>query len=240
MYNLTIRSIFRDSVSYIPQYFYQIDKFLQICRPLDSKINFVLLEGDSIDNTYELLNQELDYLKLNYGVTGEIIKFDTNLPKEPRDINVGLRFKRIAIAWNKNLETKSDSTLTVLVESDLLWDAPSMYGMVSNFMEEDTAMAPMLLTESGLSMLEFYDTHGFKRGNRNFDGRPPYWKQCPEDKPNDIWLRMDTIGGFVLCDKKAMDKVRWNSSSCVLEWSKETKVWMNRGAVVLHPRGEFV
>ena len=238
MYDLTIRSIFRNSAAYLPQYFYQIEKFLKSFETTPD-INFVFVEGDSTDNTYQLLKQWINYLETHYGlarISSALMVYNTDLPMEPGHINVAQKFKRIASVWNKNLETKSDSSKTILVEADLLWDAPSMYGMVENFNEEDTAMAPMLLTESGLSMLEFYDTHGFKRGNRNFDGRPPYWQQCPEDKPNDIWLRMDTVGGFVLCDKIAMDKVRWDPDTCVLDWNSETKVWMNRGSVVLHPR----
>lgn len=233
MYNLTIRSIFRDSSSYVYQYFYQMKSFI-ISFPTDWKIHLVLLEGDSVDNTYELLEANLKRLKILFGnVTYDLIKFNVN---QPMNLTGDSRMQRIATAWNKNLETKIESVLNVVVESDLIWDGYCMSGMVQHFKPLNTAIAPMLLHENGPDNLGKYDTWGFKRGEFALDGAPEYWKQTPDDEPNDLWLAMEKIGGFVLCDNESMKFVKWDKDTCILDWDPSTHVYQHRGAVVMHPR----
>jgi hypothetical protein len=111
-----------------------------------------------------------------------------------------------------------------------------MAGMARNFTETNTAIAPMLLHENGPDNLAKYDTWGQKRGSFALDGAPEYWKQCPYDKPNDLWLIMDTIGGFILCDSVAMSRVKWDKDTCILDWDESTLVYLHRGAVIMHPR----
>lgn len=233
MYNLTIRSIFRDSSSYVYQYFYQMRSFIS-ALPKDWKIHLVLLEGDSVDNTPNLLEGNLKKLSsLFSNITYDLIRFNVELPM---NLTGDARMQRIATAWNKNLETKTDTSLNVIVESDLLWDGPCMAGMVSNFQEVNTAIAPMLLHENGPDNLAKYDTWGQKRGSFALDGAPEYWKQCPYDKPNDLWLIMDTIGGFILCDSVALRNVKWDKNTCILDWDESTPLYLHRGAVIMHPR----
>lgn len=233
MYDLTIRSIFRDSSSYIYQYFYQMKSFIK-ALPYDWAIHLVLLEGDSIDNTYELLEANLDKLRNFFPqVTYELVKFET---KQAMNLTGDSRMQRIAVAWNGNLKLKRDSRLNVIVESDLLWDGSCMAGMVANFKEVNTAIAPMLLHENGPDNLGKYDTWGFKRGDFALDGAPEYWKQTPYDKPHDLWLAMEKIGGFILCDSEAMKEVKWDKDTCILDWERATYIYQNRGAVIMHPR----
>lgn len=232
MYDLTIRSIFRDSSSYIYQYFYQIEHLLRALSA-DQHTHLVLLEGDSIDNTYELLEANLNRLKHLFNITYDLIKFNTELPM---NLTGDSRMQRIAVAWNKNLETKIESKLNIIVESDLIWDGACMSGMVANFNEINTVIAPMLLQENGPDNLGKYDTWGFKRGNFALDGAPEYWKQTPQDKPNNPWLIMEKIGGFILCDTEAMRSAKWDKDTCILDWDASTTIYQNRGAVVLHPR----
>jgi hypothetical protein len=233
MYDLTIRSIFRDSSSYTYQYFYQMKKFIQ-ALPDDWTIHFVLLEGDSIDNTYALLWANLQRLQFLFGnITHDLIKFNIN---QPMNLTGDSRMQRIATAWNKNLEFKVDSRLNVIVESDLLWDGPCMSGMVRNFNEVNAAIAPMLLHENGSDNLGKYDTWGMRRGEFALDGAPEYWKQTPDDRPNDLLLAMEKIGGFILCDREAMKLVKWDKDTCILDWGPSTFVYQHRGAVIMHPR----
>jgi hypothetical protein len=234
MYDLTIRSIFRDSSSYTYQYFYQMKAFIKALPP-HWKIHLALLEGDSVDGTYELLEANLKKLEsLFSNVTYSLVKFEVN---QPMSLTGDSRMQRIATAWNKNLETiKVDSDRNIIVESDLIWDGGTMSGMVSNFNERNTAIAPMLLHENGPDNLGKYDTWGFRRGAFAIDGAPEYWKQTPEDRPHDLWLIMEKIGGFILCDREAMEMVVWDKDTCILNWGHSTLVYQNRGAVVMHPR----
>ncbi len=241
-YNLCIRSIMRDSSSYLDQYFFQVRALLSLLNELRPGYyaHLVLLEGNSLDGTYELIEKNLSELSSLFPyirVTSKLIKFDVPPTTYDRfavkDVSV---YQRIATCWNKNLDEKCDAEVNLLVESDFIWDGNSIAGAILGFKEKDTVLAVPSQHEGGPFNNEIYDTWANRRGRYALDGAPAYWHQCPDDPQRNIWLRMEKIGGFSICDSIAMSKVRCELDNCIMNWDKDTKVFMHRGLISWHPR----
>ena len=104
---LTIISIFCNAEDYIDNYFKQIDSIEKDCF-------LILLEGNSQDKTYTLLNKQMENRE------GLLLKKDYD--KVYPSIVSDARFQQLTEIWNSLIELIPQETETiVLLESDLIW-----------------------------------------------------------------------------------------------------------------------
>lgn len=239
MIHLTICSIFRDSESYLDQYLNCVEelgyKFANEWNlPLD-RIMFMWLEGDSVDNTNKILQKNQCYL-IEKGFRVTLFKYPTGQHYSNEDTPE--RWKRISDCWNTILKYKPESVYTIMVESDLVWDPTAIAGLLSDSPSHNSVIAPMLLRDhDGMGRIIFYDTHGFKRGGKNFQNDQPFWswQEGDGDVTRKLLMPVESLGGLVIADEEAMKNAYWGEEDCVLKWSPETKLFMHKGVAVWHP-----
>lgn len=148
---IAILSIFNNSEAYLERYFRQI-------KSLKEKPYLILLEGDSTDNTYELLNSYLkDYQHI-------LLKRDKG--KIYGSVVSEKRFKQLADLWNELFSLVPDNIEYVcFVESDLIWGAVDLEFLLE-LCEDYKFVCPLVVQQN-----RFYDIWAYRyTKTEHFDG----------------------------------------------------------------------
>lgn len=156
---LTVASIFRDSTFYLHRYLDQIQRL----RYEVDDVRCLWAEGDSVDGTYDRLEQFLR--------PGDIlIKVDHGGPNFG-SIDHPQRWDQIATVVRRLLdEWDGGRDGFVWVESDLVWEPETVVALVER---ARPALAPMVFhghTD------RYYDTWGFRKDGAQFAPWPPYFQ----------------------------------------------------------------
>ena len=139
---ITILSMFNNAESYIERYFAQIND-------IEQDIFLILLEGDSTDNTFHLLNQNMQ------GRKGIILKCD--MGKVYGSVTDPARFKQLAFLWNKMIELIPEETeLVAFIEADLIWNILA-FETLRKSVETYDVVCPLVICGN-----YFYDTYAYR------------------------------------------------------------------------------
>lgn len=145
--DVLLASAFMNGEDYVERYFAQVAE-LRKHLPLSLR----LIEGDSTDDTYGALEQNLlpgdELFKIEHG--GQAFG----------SIDHPARWGQIAFVWNTFFEKLTPSGPLILVEADLVWQPETLLTLAGDLSEVD-AVAPLSLKDGG-----FYDTWG----HRGLDG----------------------------------------------------------------------
>lgn len=139
---IVIISIFHNAEHYLDRYFQQIES-------LNFKPYLLLLEGDSVDNTYELLRNKIrDY-------QGQLLKRDKG--QVYGSVVDKRRFKQLAELWNELLNLIPDEAEYVcIIESDLIWNNTDL-GFLLELCKDYSFVCPYILKDN-----LFYDIWGYR------------------------------------------------------------------------------
>lgn len=141
---LVIISIFNNSEDYIERYFQQVKEF----NPY-----LILLEGDSTDNTYSMLQERIKQFD------GILLKRDKG--KVYDSVIDKRRFKQLADLWNELLDLiPEEATKVCLIESDLIWQ-PSDLSFLLELVEDYNFVCPYIIRDN-----KFYDIWGYRYLNK--------------------------------------------------------------------------
>lgn len=204
--NITIASIFVNSMPYIQRYLAQCVALSDALIERGDKPTFLWGEGDSTDHTRRML--EAMRWRLNSRVVdvthgGQI--FGSVVREE--------RFRQLALVGRKLwAEVPAECDVVLWVESDLIWSVETTLGLIdalgmSVIPDARTASPdrprlgdinviapPILLDRPGWgTSINFYDTFGFRCQGRHFEHRPPYH---PANDGRSL-LEMETVGSMV-------------------------------------------
>jgi hypothetical protein len=234
VFEMTVLSIFRQSASYLPRYFSQIEKAFALRK---GPCHAVWLEGDSGDATFDMLQSEKKKLEiLGHQVT--LFKFDLKGPlwsskKDHRD-----RWLQLATCWNRCMEGLLPSKITVCVESDLIWDPLVIDQMLLKLDASHHVVCPMLMAEGSLELFgfeRFYDTWGFSRSGKKFFPYPPYWLAHEKLKEEEELLEVSTGGGMLISTYEHQKKGKWALDCCIMHYPEEVRVFMDKTIHIHHP-----
>lgn len=221
---LILASIFRDSADYITRYFDQIDG---LRHQMD--VRLVVCEGDSTDDTYELLAEEMTD-------QDTLLTYDHGGPKYDSE-DIEDRWRRIALVCNHVLDhlyAKPEDKV-IYVESDLIWPWDTMVRLSKDL---DTVGAVAAMSMHGLSG-RFYDTWGHRGiDGARFQYAPPYHPSLQYVLPGELVL-ISSAGSCVAFTGDLAPRLRFGEFDCIVGLGRsireQTPLWLDTGAEVIHP-----
>ncbi len=234
MYDLTILSIFRQSETYLKQYIDQVKEVLLINGGI---CNVIWLEGDSTDNTYNILKQAKDVIESETCHKVNLIKFNINGHYWP-SIQHPARWLQLATCWNKCIDHLEPSRITMCVESDIQYDPSVVHKLIAKIDNNHNVIFPMLMIKGGIENTKkewFYDTWGFSRGGSKFNNLEPYWSMDEDLIEEDELLQVATGGGMVLSTYNYQSITRFDTQTCILNFNPGIKLFMDKTIKIYHP-----
>lgn len=236
MYDLTILSIFRQSASYLPRYLKQVEKAFKQSGGL---CHAVWLEGDSADNTYQIL-LEARYRFMAQGFDVTLIKEDTSTPfwsgmkKEERSHEQ--RWRHMATCWNHCMKGLKPTKLGVCVESDLIWDPKVLFAVSQKLSDQVHVIYPQLLYKRWFGLKKrFYDRWGFRREGEQFNTKKPYYRAKPDDEQTFPLISLDVGSGMIVTEGHRMEKGSWDETCCLFKFVPGTNLFVDTTKDIFHP-----
>ena len=218
---ISIFSLFRDSGKHLERLFRQLEKVEQ---QTNAQLEYFFYENDSIDNTPKLLEEWISTRKgilLSEKLGSK--KFGSTLDSERMILLSNARNKM------KNLDNDSDSTFSLIFDSDIIFDG----SLVNNFLKHKDLDFSMLTANvrqdvpckmgSGKDSSYYdssilFDTEG--NNCMTWSNNPFYEDEDRENFENNNPVEVSrAFGSAAFCRTKAFKKCQWNSSGESEHWS---------------------
>ena len=221
MVSVLFISIIRDGITYLGQYYEQLNS-------LNSKykITLAITEGDSTDDTYT-------YLKQNISRSGDVklFKFD-HKGKKYGSVNNPDRWQRIAMTWNSMLnKLEFDYDYVIYMEADLIWDIGTIDKLIEGLQKGfGDAIAPMSMLGS-----IFYDTWGHRAFGENFGAIYPFHSQFTT---YDRYMPLESAGSCIAMKPTVIRQCRLNPVDAMIGHDIKKFGYtfvLDKQARVLHP-----
>lgn len=219
---LTIGSIFRDSEAYVARYSEQV---VRIREAFPGPVHVIAAEGDSIDNTYELLckDPEIDtVLKVEHGGA----RFSSVVHPQ--------RWRQLSVPGNAVLAAANRiGGIHLYVESDLLISAYTACALVSNLNDEIHAVVPMSMQKG-----RFYDCWGHVKDGRMFSPHRPFYSGwSPEDTE---LVPLESAGSCFVLSPDALRCAEFSAIDCIRGIGRSIaaygyQLWLDPQLRVEHP-----
>ncbi|HET6873992.1 MAG TPA: hypothetical protein VFH70_04400 [Acidimicrobiales bacterium] len=214
--NVTLCSIFRNSVGYVDRYFSQVHA---LSGYVDLRL--VLTYGDCTDATGPALEAAADRYEMP---DVEIGQCDHGGPVFP-SIDHPQRWDQIALVVRSTLDRVGDpGDALIWVESDLEWSSQTMLKLL-----DDLAHVPAVAPQNMHATSErFYDTWGFRIDSVGFNAWPPYHQGTPD--PDTGLVKIDSCGS---CFVTKADY--WRGWSGHWPYTAGGDLWLDETVAVRHP-----
>ena len=175
-----------------------LKRFLSCCQKLEEKydIVYIFIEGDSVDNTYNVLKDWLSQ-KTNYILK----KIDRKKPRFPKDKNTK-RTKYFAELRNMLIDLAlsiQDISEVLMIDANYGWQDD----LISSLRKIDADIAAPLAIQHKIrnKRFLFYDTWAFRKDGRQFSRYYPYTGYAWSNKPTEV----DSVGGGYLIKRKVLE-----------------------------------
>jgi hypothetical protein len=234
---IVLASIFRDSATYLDRYFTQCRAFRAAMRstiPPEHQVNLLWCEGDSTDQTYELLK---DYAYQYHGI--ELFQYHHGGPKFA-SVDVEQRWRQLARVCNAVMErVPTDTDALVYVESDLIWQPETMVALVKQ-LERVDAVAPMCwhgTADSGAN----YESWGHRGPDGvKFTREAPYHPSLTQPADRDGLWAISSAGSCVVMRGEVARVARFGESDCIVGLGRSITergygLWLAPSLAVVHP-----
>jgi len=226
-YDLTLCSIMRNSMPYLPRYQRQVHQVLEQFN----HVHLIVVEGDSTDQTRATLEKWRDELTMT-GHTLDVIRYDTGAPMIGSVDHSG-RWINLERCWNEALwHVEPLSGWVVCVESDLIWDWAALRTCMDTI-ENLTAdvVCPLLMSFSKEGW--FHDINGFvdKVTGENFTNEYPW---APAWDGLKRYIPLVTGGGMLVCHAEALSGAEWHNK-CRLHFRTGLRMVADMHTRIYHP-----
>ena len=244
VYSICVCSLFRNSENNVDTYFANILRL----RRKNVRLSFVLIEGDSSDNTYgkiesyikkvpRLILKKIDKRTIVYGSVANPVRLKALSELANDAIVTALRFKPDYILW---------------LESDILYD----YDILERLIQKNKDLIAPLVLRKGSD--KFYDIWAFRSGNKInennkrrdrgwlprgcFTVEYPYHECFNPDKPFEV----DSCGSVLLIKSKVViEGARFSKKESIVGFCKSAKkhgfsVWVDPTTKVYHPNTKTI
>jgi len=151
---MLMASMFHNSTSYLDRYFEQVEALRR-----EIPVTLYLAEGDSTDNTREVLEKYLE--------PGDQIIDATHGGMVFGSVDHPQRWKQIAYVCNTLLDALPQAGNLIYVEADLIWTPETMVHLLGDLTVVD-AVAPLCYQRE-----RFYDTWGYRYEDGSHIGSSP-------------------------------------------------------------------
>jgi hypothetical protein len=230
--NFVLASIFRNSSSYVDRYIRQASLLRDAINKLHPQnthsLRLVLTEGDSTDDTYDLL----DLAAAGKGFSYDLEQVNHGGPSFG-SVDNKTRWRNISRVCNATLDRIQPSDdIVIYVESDLLWSPDVMTSLIRHLWQVN-AVAPMCFhATTGL----FYDTWGFRKNGKQFQPKPPYHLDV-----QDILTPIDSAGSCIVMRGEVARKARFTPPEFGIVGfgydmnAQGYQLWLDPNQLVIHP-----
>lgn len=224
-----IASIFRDSAEYVDWYFEQIRRYEEYA---EGRVTLILAEGDSVDNTYDLLLEHI----LRRGVKADrLLKIVHGGPKYG-SIDHPDRWRNIAKVCNGVMDEIPLGENLAYVESDLVWEPEMMHRLLGQLRLVD-AVAPLCVHEVNHDL--FYDTWGHRGlDGKCFEHHPPYHPAL--ESRQGALVEISSAGSCVVMRADVAARARFGEDDCIVGLGRSIRenggrLFLDTEARVFHP-----
>lgn len=213
---ITVSSIFRNAVPYIPRYFEQIEELRR-----QIPVRLVIGYGDCVDETAMLLNRytKPDDIVLNVDHGGPVFG----------SCDSEQRWRQIAqVVRGVIKEIDDPGTHYVWVEGDLIWDAKAIMRLV----QAGRPVAPMVFIWDNPAQTwpRFYDSWGFRQNGDMFAMYPPYF---PHGQTPERYQKIDSCGSCFSLPKTDFHMAKlWDG---MWPFTAQGELWVDTETSVRHP-----
>lgn len=222
---LVVSSIFRDAAWYVDRYFEQIEEL----RDQVGDLRLVVAEGDSSDETWDLLGKHL-------GPDDVLVKAEHGGPKFG-SVDDPDRWAQIAYVCNQLLDhvQVADTDRFLYVESDLGWSGHQIRRFIDNLDTVDAVAAMSFYAPTG----QFYDTWGhIGLDGVNFGMHPPYHPRL-DGLPPGALIEIGSAGSCIAITGRTFNQgVQFGREDCIRGYCRtiraHTPLWLDTGVEVWH------
>ena len=184
-----------------------LKKFLDCCEKLEKyhkDIVYIFIEGDSSDDTYNILQEWLE-LRKDYILK----KIDRDKPRFPKDKSSErtIYFAELRNVLIDLVVTIPDITEILMIDANYEWKG-DLISSLRNVNADIVAPLVVINRENNGKHL-FYDVWAFRKDGKQFSHYYPYVRGLDSGKP----IKIDSVGGGYLIKRRVLDaKVRYNGN----------------------------
>jgi len=223
---VVLGSLFRDATSYFPRYLAQVHALRDLLVKRGDTLRGIWVEGDSRDDTWDALAQALSGT-----LPGRVVRHNHGGPKWGSVVDAD-RMRALGQVGNTLLaNVDADAEIFVLVESDLIWDAPVIARLIDRCRESGQVIAPLITYADG----RFYDVWAFRKDDVQFRHEYPYHDGLGLGSV----VELDSAGSCLVMPGEAAQVARYGDDAIVdLCKSLRThgyRIQLDQRFVVTHP-----
>lgn len=228
MTQVALGSMFRDSTSYLPRYFEQVEALRTMLEDRGDRLRVIAIENDSADETWEMIDRWL----FGHFADGVLVKVHDDCPYFP-SVDRPERWRHHAWVQNHVLEELDDTDdVLVYVESDLVWTPDDLCALVDKAKDNQAWTAAVFYREYGG---HWYDSWGTSVDGANFFGSYPYHPKYTGEP-----MQIDTCASVLACPAKLARETRFSPVDAFKGWARDIyahggEVWLDPSVAVLHP-----
>lgn len=209
MRNIVVGSAFRDAVGR------QITTWLDQVQALrdavgdEANVRCVAVEGDSVDGT---INQ-LTHGALSRELDLELVVCNTGAPRYPscEDPDRMAALSKVGNAILDSVRLTDD--ILVYVESDLVWDAPTI-ALMAWRVKKGEVHAPMVFAGG-----HFYDVWAYRKNGARFAPFHPYHSELNPAHLTEV----DSVGSCLVMDADIARSIRIRNGDALVGWCDEAR-----------------
>lgn len=233
--NVTLCSAFRNATPYLERYLRQVSGLGERLWNQGNRLSIVLCEGDSSDNTYQLLGDAISRQVDDYfPVDVDLFQHSHGGPDHGSVVNAE-RFANLARVWNAIwARIPQDADAVIFVESDLAWEPATIIALLDD-LAHVPAVAPMvMLKREEWPDNCFYDFWAFRKNGRNFCMLPPYSEWLGNDM-----MQLDSAGSCIVMRSDLARQLTWPPEDVCVGLCRQIyelggSVWLDPKASVIH------
>lgn len=223
--NVVLVTVMRDSEEYVERFWYQATQI--------EGVHVVIVEGDSSDRTWELMNLKRDQWARVPGPEFTLLKAEHGGPRFG-SVDDPLRWRQLGavceVALTAGVRLAAGNVPLIYVESDLVWDGRTMERLAMGAVVWD-AVAPMSMHQG-----RFYDVWGHVKDGAGFRFHAPYFPGWNPDAMHAI----DSAGSCFALSPRAQQYAHFSPIDCIRGIGRSLRengvqLWLDPHTFVEHP-----
>jgi len=245
---VVLASMFRNSSRYLDRYGAQCAALRDALQERGDTLRLIVAEGDSTDDTPVMLPK---VLQEHHGLTATILKVDHGGP-EYGSVNSPERWAQIALVCNVILEkfakARPKPEAFIWVESDLIWDAPTMLALLGHLIATDPhpdgsvkpgvdVACPLCYAKSKENGI-VYDIWGMRKDGVWFNSSRPYHQALVGWQGG--LVELDSSGSCLVMRGEVAAQCRFAPEDAIVGWCRDMRakgfrLWLDPALYVVHP-----
>jgi hypothetical protein len=226
---ITFGSMWRDMGPVVRDRLSQYHRLYKALAERGDELTLVLVENDSIDDTYWHLNE---FAACGGTMGALLIQAKDGCPHYPSK-DIPDRWRHLAWVANHTLDHAGDCDVFLYIESDLLWSTQTALKLIDHTLSADAVCAMNMHADQ-----RYYDIWGSRAQGLRFKRWPPY-HPILEDWESGL-VPIDSACGAIAMKGEVARQVRFQPEDCFVGLCRDIRskgfgLWLDPSLEVLHP-----